>query len=225
MKRTIRLTESELINVIKKIINENAWNVKSIEDELKSAQKIHTIEDAKALVAKGTNLFNQIDNVYKQAFAAKNVQSLDWLVAKVQHSSPNSFKDILNAYAKEKGFQHFGELRSSIPNLAKHLADTIGPIAREKGFVLNKQAIPKNNLNTFLDTNKNMQGGTIVLDDFANPEFVYIISNEESKVEELRKILNDKYSTKNPNTGEKIPFLTGTSTQKSGNLFVSINKI
>lgn len=225
MKKTIRLTETELISVIKKIINEDAWGVKTLKDELKSAQTIHTIEDAKALVAKGTNLFNQIDNIYKNAYAAKNAQTLDWLVAQVQHSSPNSFKDILNAYAKEKGFQHFGELRSSIPNLAKHLADTISPIAREKGFVLNNQAIPKNGLNTFLDANKNKQGGLIALDDLANPEFVYIISHEESKVAELRKLLNDKYSTKNPNTGEKIPFLMQTNIQKSGNLFVSINKI
>jgi len=101
---------------------------------------------------------------------------------------------------------------------AKTLSSILQPIAKEEGFTLYNQAVSRMALVNFLKANQDKKGGLIALDDFANPDFIYVIHNDEAKINDFRKKVNTKY----PDFGG---LLQQSRIEKVDNLMASVNKV
>ena len=101
---------------------------------------------------------------------------------------------------------------------AKTLSSILQPIAKEEGFTLYNQAVSRMALVNFLKANQDKKGGLIALDDFANPDFIYVIHNDESKINDFRKKVNTQY----PDFGG---LLQQSRIEKVDNLMASVNKV
>jgi hypothetical protein len=101
---------------------------------------------------------------------------------------------------------------------AKTLSSILQPIAKEEGFTLYNQAVSRMALANFLKANQDKKGGLIALDDFANPDFIYVIHNDESKINDFRKKVNTQY----PDFGG---LLQQSRIEKVDNLMASVNKV
>ena len=101
---------------------------------------------------------------------------------------------------------------------AKTLSSMLQPIAKEEGFTLYNQAVSRMALVNFLKANQDKKGGLIALDDFANPDFIYVIHNDESKINDFRKKVNTQY----PDFGG---LLQQSRIEKVDNLMASVNKV
>lgn len=112
MKKVVRLTESDLVRLVKKVIKEQNW--KTINAELRTVKSIDSIESARTLL-KSTQLLKELDLLFHAAATAKNARELDVLIAQVGHAfnDTNSVKNFLNAYAKERNFNNFNEVRAA----------------------------------------------------------------------------------------------------------------
>ena len=101
---------------------------------------------------------------------------------------------------------------------AKTLSSMLQPIAKEEGFMLYNQAVSRLALVDFLKANQDKKGGLIALDDFANPDFIYVIHNDESKINDFRKKVNTQY----PDFGG---LLQQSRMEKVDNIMASVNKV
>jgi len=125
MKKTVRLTENDLTKIIKKVINEqNFAKVKMFaRDIIKGSKfKFTTIEDALKALRSTPHLIEELDLVVVSAINTKKIDDLNYLQAQVfeelknikglsDEEALNQTKNYLNAYAKEKGYNNFSELR------------------------------------------------------------------------------------------------------------------
>jgi hypothetical protein len=131
MKKVIKLTESQLKQVIKNVINEqsllNEQGVLSLlaRDVARYAREIRTADEAVSLIKKTSHMLDNLDNIIVGAVNAKNMYNVDQLVGKVwenfktinklsDEAATQSTKNYFNGYAKMKGYRDFEEVKGLV---------------------------------------------------------------------------------------------------------------
>jgi hypothetical protein len=145
----------------KRFLMEQNW--KTINAELRAVKSIETIESARTLL-KSTQLMKEFDLLFHTAAQAKNAHEIDVLIAQVGHAFNNdmeSVKNLLNAYAKERGFNNFNEVRTAATegrvkpkSIGVEQPYKIG----ETGLNFKRLATNNNNWVQILDVSGNMSG-------------------------------------------------------------------
>ena len=153
MKKVIRLTENDLHKIIKNVLHEqNFATIRMFtRDLMKGAKfKFNTIEDALTSFKNVPNLIKELDSVVVAAINAKKIENLNYLQAQVfeefknikrlsEQEAINQTKNYLNAYARNKGYNNFSDIRKLAE---KKVTEPIRSVAKsitnfEKYFLLN----------------------------------------------------------------------------------------
>jgi hypothetical protein len=150
MKKIIKLTENDLTKIIKKVISEqNLATVRAFGRDLIRGSKFNftTIEDALKALRSSPRLIEELDSVVVLAMNTKKIENLNYLQAQVfeelktikklnDGEALNQTKNYLNAYAKEKGYDNFSEIRNQAKKIEKEIPNSMKNLGSKGKSVL-----------------------------------------------------------------------------------------
>jgi len=166
-------------------------------------------EDRSISEALSTDAKSVVDMIEKQPMILQKLKLintreelesvLDYLVAKINPQLTSNATGVRTAATNVAR-----KLNEANIN-AKELGEFLAPIAKQHGFILSPNAAKGSEIENIVKSAKgNIPGeGSIVLDDFSNPEFLSIVGKDKNKIADLRKDINSQNKYNLVGTGEK----------------------